>query len=116
MSLSPSGLCVVAATGHTDSHGAFSHCMHGTGMLATCGSSADTITLPGGAAQDRAGRLQNSSRLVASCVLPIIGMLFSATHAITHALQPVQALRSMTMPHWYCDLPAFGSSALSPSP
>src|SRR5947199_310112 len=30
MSLSPSELCTVAATGHTSSHGAFSQWMHGT--------------------------------------------------------------------------------------
>ena len=29
--LMPSWLCVVAATGQTDSHGAFSQCMHITG-------------------------------------------------------------------------------------
>jgi hypothetical protein len=31
--------------------------------------------------------------------LPITGMLFSAVQATTHALQPVQALRSIAMPH-----------------
>jgi hypothetical protein len=31
MSFRPSLLCVVAATGQTTSHGAFSHCMQGTG-------------------------------------------------------------------------------------
>jgi hypothetical protein len=31
MSFRPSALCVVAATGQTTSHGAFSHCWHGIG-------------------------------------------------------------------------------------
>src|ERR1700678_3554197 len=31
ISFNPSGLCTVAPTGQTTSHGAFSHCMHGTG-------------------------------------------------------------------------------------
>jgi hypothetical protein len=31
ISLRPSALCVVAATGQTTSHGAFSQCMQGTG-------------------------------------------------------------------------------------
>ncbi len=40
MSFSPSGLCVVAATGQTFSHGAFSHCMHGSGCSTARGSSS----------------------------------------------------------------------------
>src|SRR3954471_24616046 len=31
ISFRPSSLCVVAATGHTSSHGAVSQCMHGSG-------------------------------------------------------------------------------------
>src|ERR1700722_4490704 len=41
MSFRPSGLCVVAATGQTFSHGAFSHCMQGTGCSTSRGSSSD---------------------------------------------------------------------------
>ena len=35
--LRPSWLCVVAATGQTDSQGAFSHCMHSTGWWTATG-------------------------------------------------------------------------------
>ena len=41
MSLSPSGLCVVAATGHTFSHGAFSHCWQVTGCVTARASSGE---------------------------------------------------------------------------
>ena len=37
--LRPSWLCVVAATGQTDSQGAFSHCMHSTGWWTATASS-----------------------------------------------------------------------------
>jgi hypothetical protein len=38
MSLSPSGLCTVAFTGHTFSQGASSQCTHASGWKATAGS------------------------------------------------------------------------------
>jgi hypothetical protein len=44
-------------------------------------------------------RNQCISRLIATWSLPTTGMLFSATQAITHAPQPVHALRSMAIPH-----------------
>src|SRR6266700_6611366 len=43
MSFRPSGLCVVAATGQTFSHGAFSHCMQVTGCVMACGSSSEPV-------------------------------------------------------------------------
>ena len=49
MSFRPSALCVVAATGQTTSHGAFSHCMHGTGwwyrLTASSGSVAGEVVV-----------------------------------------------------------------------
>ena len=41
MSFSPSLLWTVAATGHTTSHGAFSHCWHSMGWKNMSGSSID---------------------------------------------------------------------------
>src|ERR1700734_931690 len=43
MSFKPSGECVVAATGQTLSHGAFSHCMHGKGCCTARGSSSEPV-------------------------------------------------------------------------
>ena len=44
-------------------------------------------------------RSQCISRLRRTSSLPTTGMLFSAWQAITQAEHPVQALRSITMPH-----------------
>ncbi len=41
MSLRPSSLCTVAATGQTTSQGAFSQCMHITGWWKVCGLSGE---------------------------------------------------------------------------
>ena len=43
-------------------------------------------------------RIQCISRPFSTSSLPTTGTLFSDWHAIMHALQPVHALRSMTMP------------------
>src|SRR5262245_205071 len=93
MSFRPSSLCTVAATGHTGSHGAVSHCMQGIGWL----NVADGAT--GSPSEEVSTRSQCLVRLRPICVLPTTGMLFSATHAMMQALQPVQAFRSIAMPH-----------------
>ena len=91
MSLSPSSLWTVAPTGQTSSHGAFSHCMHGTGwkyvsriveVALVVAVDAHPVHLP-------------AARHLS---LPTTGMLFSAWQATTQALQPMQDVRSMAMP------------------
>ena len=44
-------------------------------------------------------RSQCISRPRVTCSLPTTGMLFSAWQATTQALQPMQAVRSIAMPH-----------------
>src|SRR5580704_944209 len=43
MSFKPSELCTVAPTGQTCSHGAFSHCWHGTGWKNVSGLSSEAL-------------------------------------------------------------------------
>jgi hypothetical protein len=45
-------------------------------------------------------RIQCISRPRQTSVLPTTGTLFSDMHAMTQALQPVHAFKSMTIPHW----------------
>ncbi len=45
-------------------------------------------------------RIHCISRLRRTPPFPTTGMLFSAMQAMTQALQPVHALRSIVMPHW----------------
>ena len=84
----------MAATGHTCSQGAFSQCMQGRGwkwarIVSECWGAPEKY---------RSTRIQCISRPLATCSRPTTGMLFSATQATTHALQPMQELRSIDMP------------------
>src|SRR5215467_13344849 len=92
MSLRPSSLCDVAATGHTSSHGASSHCWHGTGWLYVFGASR----LP---SKYVSTRIQCISRCRNTCSLPTTAMLFSDVQAVMHTPQPVHAFKSIAMPH-----------------
>ena len=46
-------------------------------------------------------RIQCISRPMATCSLPTIGMLFSDWQATRQALQPMQEVRSIDIPHWW---------------
>ena len=85
-------LCTVAPTGQTTSQGAFSHCMHGTGWKYVFGFVRRALV-------DRSMRSQCMWRPRLICSLPTTGILFSAWHATTHALQPMQEFMSIVMPH-----------------
>src|SRR5215467_11463152 len=88
----PSVLCVVAATGHTYSHGAVSQCWQNIGWKYASGLSA-------GPSKYVSIRIQCISRPRATSFLPTVGMLFSAWQAITHALHPTHLLKSTDIPH-----------------
>ena len=77
----PSSPLYVACTGHTDTHGGFSHCMHGRG-------SASRRTL---------GYAPVSRSSTTLYVMPG-GVRFSAFHATVHESHPTHFARSMTMP------------------
>ena len=79
---------MVAPTGHTSSHGAFSHCMQGTGCQLVWLASRVSY---------RSTRIQCMIRPIATCSRPTTGMLFSAWQAMVQALQPMHASRSTTM-------------------
>ena len=84
----------MAATGQTCSQGASSQCMQGTGWTTTSG--------PAGSPEKyRSTLIQCISRPFATWTLPTIGMLFSLWQAVMHALQPMQAFRSIVIPHWW---------------
>ena len=94
MAFRPSRSWTVAPTGQTSSHGAFSQCMHGTAWKATWGAA-------GSPEKYRSTRIQCISRPCETCSLPTTGTLFSDWQAVTQALQPMQAPRSIDMPHWW---------------
>src|SRR6266852_9213945 len=54
ISFKPSALCTVAPTGHTCSHGAFSHCWQGTGWKNVGGLKSDSSSLDGSFVADLA--------------------------------------------------------------
>src|SRR4051812_3425087 len=108
MSLRPSVLCTVAATGHTGSQGAFSHCMQGIGWKKARGLDASALKLAP-LSKYVSTRIQCISRPASTCSLPTTAMLFSATQATTQALQPMQEFISIAMPHW-CMPTLLGSS------
>ena len=98
ISFSPSTLWLVASTGQTTSHGVFSQCMHGSGWKYVSGSAAvsgffSSVT------KYVSMRIQCMFRSASTWSLPTTGMLFSLWQATTHALHPMQAVRSMTMAH-----------------
>ena len=95
IALMPSGECTVALTGQTCSHGAFSQCTHIMGCWTMPGSDSSCAHVV--AVEPQPVHL---ALPMATCSLPTTGTLFSDWHATTHALHPVQALRSMVMPHW----------------
>jgi hypothetical protein len=91
ISLRPSSLCVVAATGQTYSHGAFSQCWHIIGWNVACGfSSAEASPQP--VPKYASIRSQCIARWRSTWSLPTTGMLFSLWQATTHALQPMHAV------------------------
>src|SRR5947209_4122654 len=92
MVFNPSLSCTVAATGHTCSHGAFSHCWQSITWLTTATSSDSGSPL-----KYRSTRIQFISRCRLHSSLPTTGMLFSDWHASKHAPQPVHAFMSIDM-------------------
>jgi hypothetical protein len=89
--LRPSDEWIVAPTGHTCSHGAFSQCTQNSGWWTISGESG----LP---EKYRSIRSQCISRFMMTLALPTTGTLFSAWQATLHALQPVHTLMSIVMP------------------
>src|SRR4051812_11636737 len=56
--------------------------------------------------------IQYISRPLVTCSLPTTGVLFSLTHATTHAEHPVQEFRSIAIAHRrHCDSRRSGASA-----
>ena len=94
MSFRPSLEWTVAPTGQTTSHGAFSHCMHGTGWKNVTGIVAVALIV---------GIDAEPVHVAAICVcsLPTTAILFSAWQAIMQLLQPTHEFRSIAMPHAY---------------
>jgi hypothetical protein len=69
--------------------------MQGTGWKTTSG-------LPEGSPEKYLStRIQCISRCLATWIFPTTGTLFSLWHAVMHALQPMQAFKSIVIPHWW---------------
>jgi hypothetical protein len=102
ISFSPSGECVVAATGQTYSHGAFSQCWQSIGCAIRAGGAAFS-------SRYWSMRSQCISRWARTPSRPTEGTLFSAWQAMTHALQPVQRDRSIVIAHWFVDASRWGA-------
>src|SRR3970040_1422768 len=83
----PSGVREVADTGHTLVQGGSSHCRHGRGRKRVRSSDSSVRTC-----------IQLMVRPRAASFAPTAATLFSALHAMTQAWQPVQRLRSITIP------------------
>src|SRR5574337_659750 len=87
----PSGLWLKAWTGHTFTHGGWSHCWQGRGVkrARTSGNSPSTSGITS---------IHVMRRLSRACCGGTTGTLFSALQATTQAWHPVHRSRSTTMP------------------